>query len=89
MTSKVYIADFVVFGRRTARTDTQTFTHAYGALRNPADPAWVWEDDIIVGFSGSLELAEAQVSKRRHAGWIGPFEIVETTENASAQRNRR
>jgi hypothetical protein len=79
---RVWIADFVVFGRRTWRSK-KVYTHAYGALRNPADPAWNWEEDIYIGFSGSLELAQRQVSKRRHQGWIGPFEVVETKENSS------
>jgi hypothetical protein len=76
-----YTADFVVFGRRTWRSKRRTYTHAYAALRNPGDSEWGWETDFYIGFSGSLELAERQVSKRRHRGWIGPFEIVEVTES--------
>lgn len=80
MTRKVYAADFVVFGTRTRPAIKKTYTHAYGALRNPNDREWVWEDDIYIGFSASRKHAEQQVSKRRYAGWIGPFEIVETKE---------
>lgn len=80
MTRKVYVADFVVFGRRTRPATKKTYTHAYGAVRDPSLREWVWIDDIYRGFSKSLKHAERQVSKRRYAGWIGPFEIVETKE---------
>jgi hypothetical protein len=75
-----YVADFVVFGRRAWRSKRRIYSHAYAALRNPGDSEWVWETDFYIGFSTSRELAERQVSKRRHQGWVGPFEIVETTE---------
>ena len=75
---KTYVAEFVVFGRRTRRAIRKTYTHAYGALRTPDGREWV--ADFIIGFSASRELAERQVSMRRNLGWTGPFEIVETKE---------
>jgi hypothetical protein len=74
-----YTADFVVFGSRVWRSYRRTYTHAYAALRNPGASEWVWETDFYIGFSGSRELAEQQVRKRRNKGWVGPFEIVEVT----------
>ena len=74
----VYVADFVIFGRRTRRAWKKTYTHAYAALRHPEAREWV--TGYIIGFSASRKHAELQVSKRRHQGWTGPFEIVEVTE---------
>jgi hypothetical protein len=81
---RTYVADFVVFGPRTRRATKKTYTHAYGAVRDPSAREWVWIDDIYIGFSKSRQHAEEQISKRRKPrkgqGWTGPFEIVETKE---------
>lgn len=74
---KVYVADFVVFGRRERRS-RKPYPYAYAALRSPDDREWV--TGYIVGFASSHELAEAQVNMRKRQGWTGPFEIVETRE---------
>lgn len=71
----LYRADFDVFGTRTRKTVKKSYSHAYAALHSPETAAY------IVGFSRTRELAEVQVSKRRHGGWTGPFEIVETKED--------
>jgi hypothetical protein len=74
---RTWAADFSVFGHRTKRS-IRTYSHAWGALAasNAACPE--------IGFARTRELAEKQISIRRHRGWSGPFEIVETTEETQA-----
>lgn len=73
MTPKVWAADFVVFGCRVRRS-VRTYPYAWAALPAPTSPC------PEIGFARTQELAEKQVSIRKHRGFTGPFEVVRTRE---------